>query len=249
MKMSRSPRRFDFTHDAFTNVTLDDSKPPTDSFSWKLWVDNLDIANEALNSKYIQGIANGNLDPISFGQYSIQDCAYCYGAQDDYLLIEHNAKQNNREMLAAFAKARYDGYVKYTNQILKEWHISNPSSILPGEAAQDYIEFEHKIAQLSSTPTMGVIAMIPCDQLWTWLAIELLGNNTPNNIYDFWITGNNDWNGSYRLDNFINSENQTHPINQLLAQKVYRGSMICELNFFRSACGEQLMPLPDLSGL
>ena len=247
-----SPRRVDFTHDVLKKTPFDDSQPAPNSFSWQLWMDNQDIAQLALDSKYVQGIANGNLDPNSYGCYSIQDCAYCYNAKNDYLTIESIAHEKNKPEIASFAKARYDGYVTYIAQILKSWNLSNVDGIVLGKAAGDYVELEHMIANNAFSSLLGIVAMIPCDQLWSWLGDELVSYNTPKNIYDFWINDNQGWTGAYRLDNFVNQEIKQYPSDSQereLASMIYRACMICELNFFSSACDQQLMKMPDLSNL
>jgi thiaminase (transcriptional activator TenA) len=238
-----SPRRTNFDHPSLKALTFRDSPPPINSISWKLWLACQDIAQEALNTLYIQGIGEGNLNPDDYGQYTIEDCAYCFNAQNEYLITVNRAQADGYPELAAFAQARHDSYVKYTNELFAAWHLENPSALAPGPAAQLYINYEHYIACVAF-PIYGVVDMIPCDQLWTWLATQLPTN--PSNIYDFWITGNNDWTGAYRLDNFIDDWFSQYPdfYDFETALYVYRTSMTCELNFFKSACGQPLLTLP-----
>lgn len=247
------PRRVDFTHDILKNITWNESKPDPNSYSWKLWTDNLSIATLALNSKYVQGIAQGNLNPISFGQYSVQDAAYCFNAQNDYLTLEDRANKKQRVEMESFAKARYDSYVNYVESILKQWHISDATAILPGSAADNYIQLEHKIANSNHALILGIISMIPCSQLWAWLGDKLQKDIKPDNIYDFWIQDNTDsWGGAYRLDNFVNEQIKQYPMNpseQELAGKIYQACMTCELNFFKSACDESQIEMPNLDNL
>lgn len=241
------PRRVDFSHELLKNITWNTNKPDPDSFSWKLWTDSMDLARMALNSKYVQGVARGNLDPNSFGKYSVQDTAYCFNAKNDYQTIENRAIEKKRDVMAAFAKARYDSYTNYVDALLKQWHISDPNAISPGPAAQEYINLEHFVANSELPLLYGIISMIPCSQLWAWLGDELRGDIRPDNIYDFWIQENDSWHGSYRLDNFVNEQLKEHPMSkedEELALKVYRGCMACEVNFFYSACGETLVSLP-----
>ena len=166
-------------------------------------------------------------------------------AQNDYLMIEKRAQAEGYLTLASFAKARYDSYVQYTDQTIKDWHLRDAEAVLPAAAARTYIDFEHDIAN-NREPIYCIVAMIPCDQLWPWLAKELQSDAGPNNLYSFWITGNNSWHGAHRLDNFIDlwfaEQPQVYDLNQALY--IYRGCMIGELNFFKSACGQPLTPMP-----
>ena len=42
------------------------------------------IRNRAKESKFIQGMAKGSLDPDVYGGYMVQDAAYCFNAVDSY---------------------------------------------------------------------------------------------------------------------------------------------------------------------
>ena len=89
--------------------------------------------------------------------------------------------------------------------------------------------------------------MIPCDQLWPWLATQLKSKVSATNLYSFWITENNDWGGAYRLDNFIDAWFTQHPdiYSWDDALYIYQSCMTCELNFFKSAGGQSLSPMPN----
>lgn len=246
-KAPRSPRRLDVQHQALRTVPLNDkAPPPEDSLAWGLWLDSQDLAQKALQTQYIQGIAKGTLDPNAYGQYTLQDAIYCHHAQDDYATLERRATAAGDADLAAFAKARGDSYRSYNATTFESWHIQDPSAVALSDAAQTYVDFEHHLA-VDESPIYGVIGMVPCDQLWSWLATELAKVSTSPNLYDFWITDNNDWGGAYRLDNFIDGWFDDHPsmADRDKALFVFRSCMTCELNFFRSACGEALEPMPS----
>ncbi len=241
-----SPRRIDFAHRALRKITFDDSPPAADSITWKLWLDCQDIARQALASDYVQGIAGGTLDPNRYGRYNVQDGAYCHNAQEDYATIEARAQEAGFPQLAAFAQARYEGYLSYTDQVLEQWHIADAAAISVSEAVRTYIDFEHHVAN-QLRPIYGVVAMIPCDQLWPWLATELEPCISPHNVYSFWIRDNGGWSGSYRLDNFVDAWFAAYPeeFHRDQALWVYQSCMTCELNFFRSAGGQSLAPMPE----
>ena len=74
-----------------------------------------------------------------------------------------------------------------------------------------------------------------------------------DNIYDFWIQDNTDsWEGAYRLDNFVNEYIKKYPLSsseQELAAKIYQACMVCELNFFKSACSKSLIEMSTLDSI
>ena len=240
-----SPRKTNLAHPKLQPLVSDTNPPAEDSLAWKLWLNASDIASEALNSDFVQGIKKGDLSPDKYGHYTIQDAAYCQHGQEDYQTAENRALEAGETTLAAFAEARYTGYASYTKTVLDSWHLTNVDSLTPGPAAQTYIDFEHDTAA-KLEPIYLIIAMLPCDQLWPWLANEIADGNKPGNVYDFWITENSSWHSAYRLDNFINAWFAEHPdqYDDATANWVMQSCMMGETNFFRGASGQQLLPMP-----
>lgn len=243
----RSPRRLDIDHPALVPIRLnDEAPPPGDSFSWKLWTSCADLAQEALHTEYIRAIADGILDPNIYGQYTLQDAIYCHYGQADYQALEQRATKAGETEIAAFAKARWQGYASYNARNFEAWHIRDVDGVALSEPERLYIDFEHEIAT-ERAPIFGLLAMIPCDQLWPWLATQLKDRAGPGNLYSFWIQENGDWGGAYRLDNFVDAWVADHPgeCEYEDALFVYRSCMTCEVNLFRYACGQELLPMPS----
>jgi thiaminase/transcriptional activator TenA len=109
----RFPRLTNFAHEALAALHLDVTKPAADSISAKLWAACDDVAQDSLNSDFMQGLGNGTLSPDKYGQYIVQDCAYCANAAGDYRTFEGRATAAGEPKLAAFAKARYESYEKF----------------------------------------------------------------------------------------------------------------------------------------
>lgn len=230
-RKSTPPERIDASHPALPADLVNKNPPPTDSFSWKLWLGSQDIAQEALKTDYIQGIANGTLDPNDYGS----DAAYCYYAEGDYKRAE------------AFAKVRHTSYASYRKEAFDSWGLKRATALVPGPAVQGYIDTERAVAT-TAPPIYLMVAMIPCDQLWPWLAAELSSKASSTNLYSFWITGNASWHGAYVLDNFVDRWNGEHPgvLDAENALAVYRACMTGEVNCFRAATGQPLLPMPLL---
>ncbi|MEM9555435.1 MAG: TenA family transcriptional regulator [Acidobacteriota bacterium] len=242
---NRSPRRTNFHHPALAEQSLSTEAPAEDSISWRLWTACADLAQRGLETDYIQGIAHGSLHPNDYGRYTVQDAAYCAHAAADYQTIEKRALAAGEDRLAAFAQARYAGYQAYDQQVFEQWHLRGGDAVRPSPAAQTYIDFEHRAAE-SLAPVYGVLAMVPCDELWPWLATELKPSAVPTNLYSFWIEENADWHGAYRLDNSLDAWFADHPdvFDWDTALWVMRSGMTCEVNLFRSACGQSLVEMP-----
>ena len=85
--------------------------------------------------------------------------------------------------------------------MLKEWHISESSAVALNKAAKDYQKFKEDVFE-SLPPYYMIIALLPCDRLWAWLAKTLEPFATESNLYAFWITGN--ISTSDHWNNFVN---------------------------------------------
>ncbi|MEM7116428.1 MAG: TenA family transcriptional regulator [Chloroflexota bacterium] len=208
----------------------------TASLSAYLWNNSQDLAQEALATKYIQGIKSGLLDPNAYGQYSVQDVVYCHNGVTDWQAV---ASRATRSEVQEFANARVLSWQKYAAETYGDWHISDPSAVTLSTAAQTYADFESKVAH-TYDPLYAVVVMIPCDRLWYWLATQLKGEAATPNTYQFWIDGNSAGdNGAAKMEAVVDSH--ATDIDQAQALTVYRTAMLGEVNFFRSACGQKLL--------
>ena len=217
-------------------------KPPARSLFWTLWVEALPLAREALNSAYIQGIAKGDLDPRHWGSYAIQDAAYCMNVLKDLNILA----QRGTAELQAFSTARRHSYERYLASLLGQWHLKDTASLSVSRAAEDYIALEQWVCA-SLPPAYGLIAMLPCEFLWHWLAEQMRADSPPGNLYQFWIEGNASPDGGYRLGNVIDDllPDPTGP-ERAAAHFVFQSAVICEVNFFRSATGQDLLEMPPI---
>ncbi|MEM6686207.1 MAG: TenA family transcriptional regulator [Bacteroidota bacterium] len=221
--------------DAFTGkYALSKTSPPADSLFWKLWNNNKDIGVKALNTKYIQGMNTGTLDPNVYARYNISDAYYCYRGPEDY---EAAVKRAKNPILKAFLEMKRDGYIKYDAELPGLWRVKSGNGIIPSEVCKEYADYETAVATGTlpllkdlPDPIYTLIVMLPCEYLWPWLAQQM--SPTKGNLYNFWITGNNDPSGAYKIGNFINEYEKEHPIDHTVANEIYRNAMNYEyLNF------------------
>ena len=75
-----------------TDFLPDETSKPGRSFSQDLFNNetSVKIRNAAKESKFIQGMATGTLDPDDYGGYMVQDAAYCFNAVEAF---DHAAAQ------------------------------------------------------------------------------------------------------------------------------------------------------------
>lgn len=211
---------------------LEAAQPPLYPMAALLWDESQDLARAALESDYIQGIGNGTLKPNAYGQYSVQDVAYCHYGLDDWRTA---AARATHPAFKAFAEARVKSWVKYTKETYTAWHIQDPSAVKLCAAAQDYADFESEVAR-NYDPIYAAVVMTPCDRLWSWLAQQLAPDSAPTNLYTFWIKENTDDSGARHLERIIDANADL--LDESMALEVFRRAMLGEVNFFRSACGQ-----------
>ncbi|MEM8930063.1 MAG: TenA family transcriptional regulator [Acidobacteriota bacterium] len=207
--------------------------------SARLWERSLDLARAALDSDYIQGIRKGTLDPEAYGQYSVQDVAYCHRGLDDWRRV---ATRASHASVRSFAEARVKSWQSYVEETYAAWHITDPAAVRLCDAAQAYADFESEVAT-SYEPIYAVVVMTPCDRLWSWLARQLRADATASNLYRFWIEENRDDSGAVHLEQAIDANAEL--LDEDTASKVFRRAMRGELDFFRAACGQPSWISPD----
>ncbi len=208
--------------------------PPQDSLFWTLWNNNLSIAKKALQTGFIQGIKEGNLDVNDYGSYVVMDAYYCFEAADDYLTAAGRA--SGFPPLQAFLEHKHQSYQNYNEQFSQQWKIGGTSCLLPDQAVLNYSKLEKRCCT-EENPIYALIVMLPCEYLWAWLAEQISEFATDSNLYSFWITGNSDPSGAFAMGNVIDAFQKAHPgvIDPLTAQEFYGGAMTGELNDFAAA--------------
>jgi thiaminase/transcriptional activator TenA len=224
--------------DAFTKqYALSTASPPEDSLFWELFKNAHSIAEEALQTDYIQGINSGTLDPNVYARYNISDAYYCYRGPEDYKAAVQRAKD---PVLKAFLQKKQESYANYDASLPQLWRVQSSAGITPSKVCKEYADYETAVATGTlpllkdiQDPVYTLIVMLPCEYLWPWLAQQMRPNHA--NLYNFWITGNNDPSGAFKIGNFIHQYEQSHSINHEVANEIYQQAMTYEYLNFKTA--------------
>lgn len=211
-------------------LQLSTAVPAKDSLFWKLWNSCRQTAEKALNTEFVQGIKNGNLNPVQYGGFNVSDAYYCFKGAEDYLTAANKAEH---PVLKAFLMKKHDSYESYNNTFPSTWHVKNGESIVPSTVCSEYSAFETQVVS-SEDPIYALIVMLPCEYLWTWLGAEL-APPASSNLYADWITGNNYPQGAYAMGNFLEEYRQQYGIDEDKAQKIYAQAMEYEYQNFAIA--------------
>lgn len=215
-----------------TYPTTDSAPPPKDSLFWTLWHSKevQVLAQKALATSYIQGIKAGTLNPDRYGAYNIADAYYCYKGADDYQVAAARAEDRH---LKAYLEAKYRSYESYNAYFLKHWYVKDAAAVTPPQAMRDYAELESNVVR-NESPIYALIAMIPCEYLWPWLANQITDGDVPGNVYRGWISDNNSFHGAYKIGNFLHAFMVANPgaVDPNKAQNIYSSGVSFEyLNF------------------
>lgn len=228
--------------DLQTALGLSNSNPPPkDSYFWRLWEANKATANQVLNSKFVQGIKQGNLDQRIY-QASMLNCEYFnVSAEKVYKDACQRADISNKD-LQKYLKLRSEECAKYKQSTGNVWHFndnqqdSSEKNMKPMQVTQDYVAHESDIVT-NYDPMYALIVMLPRAYLWAWIGQQLSPSKPgagygPDNQYKSWITENNNPDCAFLMGNFI--EKYTNSINYDKALKLYTKSIQYELELLRN---------------
>ena len=195
------------------------------------------IRKAAKQTKFIQGMVEGTLNPVSYGGYMVQDAAYCFKAVEAYdYAAEQMQKQGETELSSLYSElsGKFKGY---NQDFISNWRLKSSDSVVLGPAAKSNVDFESDVSRKDAK--FLCIAMLPCTMLWPWIAGELIGDVKPENPYYFWFKDNKRNPGhKSHLEQFV--DRFCKPEDKKKSLDIFHQGLVHELNFFRDACGEPL---------
>ena len=105
----KNNRAITVTEDLIKTHQLSSDSPPQDSLFWKMWRACESIANQALETDFIQGIQKGTLSPVTYGAFNVSDAYYCFHGAEDYKTA---ASRTDNEVLKSFLTKKHISYVR-----------------------------------------------------------------------------------------------------------------------------------------
>ncbi len=228
----RSPRRISLSVQIIAEHDLSKDPPPPDSLFWTMWNSCSHLAEEALQTPFVQGIKAGSLDPVRYGAFNVSDAYYCFHAARDYAAA---VKRADHPTLQAFLSLKHQSYQKYNATFPDVWRVKDATSIIPFDVCHQYCGLETQVAS-QEDPIYCLVVMLPCDYLWSWLAAQL-NPPAPQNLYAPWVTGNLGSTGAYAMGNFLDTYQKENPgaVDEQKAAQIYTQAMTFELKNFAAA--------------
>ena len=198
----------------------------------KLWERNYNLASLSLNTKFVQGIKNGDLPKTKFQEYLAQDYFFLESFARAYgLAVSKSRNKKNIKTLSVLLSGVSEELMLHETYA-KEWDIDLTTNLI-GPATKKYTDFLEEVSlNLSLIEIMS--AMTPCMRLYSWLGKKLL-NMISDNPYKEWILTYSDEsfdNLAKSLENLIDEYDESYDIDQI--NFLYKKAMELELDFFNA---------------
>ena len=198
----------------------------------KLWECNYNLASLSLNTKFVQGIKNGDLPKTKFQEYLAQDYFFLESFARAYgLAVSKSRNKKNIKTLSVLLSGVSEELILHETYA-KGWDIDLTTNLI-GPATKKYTDFLEEVSlNLSLIEIMS--AMTPCMRLYSWLGKKLL-NMISDNPYKEWILTYSDEsfdNLAKSLENLIDEYDESYDIDQI--NFLYKKAMELELDFFNA---------------
>ena len=198
----------------------------------KLWERNYNLASLSLNTKFVQGIKNGDLPKTKFQEYLAQDYFFLESFARAYgLAVSKSRNKKNIKTLSVLLSGVSEELILHETYA-KEWDIDLTTNLI-GPATKKYTDFLEEVSlNLSLIEIMS--AMTPCMRLYSWIGKKLL-NMISDNPYKEWIITYSDEsfdNLAKSLENLIDEYDESYDIDQV--NFIYKRAMELELEFFNA---------------
>ena len=198
----------------------------------KLWERNYNLASLSLNTKFVQGIKNGDLPKTKFQEYLAQDYFFLESFARAYgFAVSKSRNKKNIKTLSVLLSGVSEELILHETYA-KEWDIDLTTNSI-GPATKKYTDFLEEVSlNLSLIEIMS--AMTPCMRLYSWLGKKLL-NMISDNPYKEWILTYSDEsfdNLAKSLENLIDEYDEDYDIDQV--DFLYKRAMELELDFFNA---------------
>tara|TARA_B100000965_G_scaffold238097_1_gene199586 strand:- start:386 stop:1012 length:627 start_codon:yes stop_codon:yes gene_type:complete len=198
----------------------------------KLWESNYDLASLCLNTKFVQGIKNGDLPKTKFQEYLAQDYFFLESFARAYgLAVSKSRNKKDIKTLSLLLSGVSEELILHESYA-KEWDIDLTTNFIK-PATKKYTDFLEEVS-ISLTFIEIMSAMTPCLRLYSWLGKNLL-NMISDNPYKQWILTYSDQSFddlAKSLEYLIDKHDNSYDIDQI--NLLYKRAMELELEFFNA---------------
>jgi len=198
----------------------------------KLWENNFHLASLSLNTKFVQGIKNGDLPKTKFQEYIAQDYFFLESFARAYgLAVSKSRNKKTIKTLSGLLSGVSEELILHETYA-KKWDIDLTTNLIK-PATKKYTDFLEDVS-INSSLIEIMSAMTPCMRLYSWIGRTLL-KTISNNPYKEWILTYSDKNFenlAKSLENLINEYSYSYDRNKV--NFLYKRAMELELEFFKT---------------
>tara|TARA_Y100001970_G_scaffold46656_1_gene58889 strand:+ start:633 stop:1256 length:624 start_codon:yes stop_codon:yes gene_type:complete len=198
----------------------------------KLWESNFELASLSLNTKFIQGLKNGNLPKNIFQEYIAQDYFFLESFARAYgLAVSKSKDKYSIKTLSQLLMGVSDELILHETYS-KEWNIDLSNNYIK-PATKNYTDFLDNVSKKFNAVEI-MSAMTPCMRLYAWIG-KSLSSSIFEDKYKEWIITYSDQSFeklAKSLENLIDNYGDSYDINKV--SYLYKRAMELELEFFNS---------------
>ena len=198
----------------------------------KLWESNYELAYLSLNTKFVQGLKNGDLPKTKFKEYLAQDYFFLESFARAYgLAVSKSKNKKTIKILSGLLSGVSEELILHETYANK-WDIYLTTNSIE-HATKKYTDFLEEVS-LNLSLIEILCTMTPCMRLYSWIGKNLI-NSISNNPYKEWIltySHQSFENLAKSLENLIDEYDESYDINQV--NILYKRAMELELEFFNA---------------
>ena len=198
----------------------------------KLWESNYKLAYLSLNTKFVQGLKNGDLPKTKFQEYLAQDYFFLESFARAYGLAVSKSKNKKTIKILNGLLSGVSKEIILHETYANKWDIDLTNNLIE-PATKQYTDFLEEVS-LNLSLIEILCSMTPCMRLYSWIGKNLI-NMISNNPYKEWILTYSDQsfeNLAKSLENIIDEYDESYDINQVFI--LYKRAMQLELEFFNA---------------
>ena len=150
----------------------------------KLWESNYKLAYLSLNTKFVQGLKNGDLPKTKFQEYLAQDYFFLESFARAYGLAVSKSKNKKTIKILNGLLSGVSKEIILHETYANKWDIDLTNNLIE-PATKQYTDFLEEVS-LNLSLIEILCSMTPCMRLYSWIGKNLI-NMISNNPYKEWI--------------------------------------------------------------
>ena len=142
------------------------------------------------DSKFIDGIRKGKLDPDYFSRFELQDCRYLTEGRD-VLEDTGNILKGKYPGFQEISLKQASKYNDHRTHLLNKYNLESFDCVILYPATKQYVEFLRNDPRIKEDPRRLLFAMLACSHSWRYISgLTLPFVDTENVCKKKWLEPN-----------------------------------------------------------